>query len=106
MSPFTRIGSYLAILLVLLTGALAMNSWLQRQTQAQIRQLDEAAIALKRAQFQQATRQLDSSTAFTPAKQAEIGQAIGAAVSAESRGAAAAPGGRGRMKPTTSGCEA
>lgn len=93
MSPFTRIGSYLAILLVLLTGALAMNSWLQRQTQAQIRQLDEAAIALKRAQFQQATRQLDSSTAFTPAKQAEIGQAIGAAVSAESRGAAAAPAG-------------
>ena len=55
MTQFTRIGSYLILSFGLLLAAVAMNSWLQRQTQAQTRQLNEAAVSLKREQFKQAT---------------------------------------------------
>jgi signal transduction histidine kinase len=83
MNQFTRIGSSLVLLVVLLLAALAMNDWLQRQTQAQIRQLDEAAVALKRSQFQQAASRLNPPTNLTKASLAEIGRTIGASVTLE-----------------------
>ncbi len=81
MNPFTRIGSYLILILVLVLAALALNGWLQRQTQNQIRLLNEAAVTLKRGQFQHAARQADLANDPTPARQAVVGRAIGATVS-------------------------
>ncbi len=83
MNQLTRIGSSLALLVVLLLAALAMNSWLHRQTQAQIRQLDDAALALKRTQFQQAVAQANFSAGITPAVLAELGRSVGATIAVE-----------------------
>jgi signal transduction histidine kinase len=113
MNQLTRIGSYLVLLLVLLVAALAMNSWLQRQMQGQVRQLDEAAVTLKRTQFEQAAGRMNLSANPTEANLAEIGRTIGASVALEGNVAALPPagmlnftedlsGGTGRLKALVS----
>jgi len=77
MTPFTRTVSYLILFLGLLLGAVLMNNWLQRQTQAQIRQLNDSAIALKREQFRQAADRMHLDGHATTADLAEIGRVIG-----------------------------
>jgi signal transduction histidine kinase len=80
MTQLTRIGSYLILLLGLLLAAQGMNRWLQRQTQVQVRVLNEEAVNLKRAQFRQVAEKMQLGT-LSPAKDfAEAGRAIGATI--------------------------
>jgi len=78
MTQLTRIGSYLILLLGLLLAAQAMNGWLQRQTQVQVRLLNDDAIALKRAQFTQVAEKLQLGAASPEKDFADAGHAIGA----------------------------
>ena len=78
MTPFTRTGSYLILLLGLLLGAVLMNGWLQQQTQAQVRQLNDAAIALKQEQFRQEAGRMHLDRRSSAAELAEAGRVIGA----------------------------
>ncbi|MDB6165122.1 MAG: Histidine kinase, gyrase and HSP90-like ATPase [Lacunisphaera sp.] len=80
MTQLTRIGSYLVLLLGLLLAAQAMNSWLQRQTQAPVRQLNDAAIAAKREQFNQVAKKLSLHSGSPAADFAEAGRSLGAKV--------------------------
>jgi signal transduction histidine kinase len=80
MTQLTRIGSYLILLLALLLAAQGMNGWLQRQTQVQVRQLNEEAVALKREQFRQAAERLQLRAQPTERNFAEAGRAIGATI--------------------------
>jgi signal transduction histidine kinase len=91
MNQLTRIGSSLALLLVLLLAALAMNTWLHGQSRNQIRQLNESAVSAKQAQFADQVARMDWTTGASPALLAELGQALGATVTLESA-AGAAPG--------------
>lgn len=93
MNPVTRIGSYLILLSVLLLGALAMNRWLHQQTQQQIRQLNEAAVALKRDQFQQVVGRLVAADNVAAEKLVEAGKAIGASITSEQGAATPSPAG-------------
>lgn len=78
MTQFTRTGSYLILLLGLLLGAVLMNGWLQQQTQAQVRQLNDAAIALKQEQFRQVASRMHLDWQSPATALAEAGQVIGA----------------------------
>jgi len=78
MTQFTRTGSYLILLLGLLLGAVLMNGWLQQQTQAQVRQLNEAAIVLKEEQFRQVAERMHLNSQSPATDFAEIGRVIGA----------------------------
>src|SRR4051812_22756359 len=93
MNQFTRIGTSMVLLLVLLLGALAINNWLHRQTQNQIRQLNEAAVDLKRTQFQEAAARLGAPASSTPENLTEIGRVIGATVSLEGDAPSVSPSG-------------
>ena len=80
MTQLTRIGSYLVLLVGLLLAAQAMNSWLQRQTQAQVRQLNDAAIAAKREEFKQVVERMQLGSRPTPENLAEAGRILGARI--------------------------
>lgn len=52
MSYLPRIGIYLALFTAFAVGAQFLQSWLSRQTEAQTRSLDQAAVEAKRHQFE------------------------------------------------------
>jgi signal transduction histidine kinase len=94
MNQFTRIGSSMVLLVVLLLGALALNDWLHRQTQNQIHQLNDAAVDLKRTQFHAATARSNLAAAeWTQANLTELGRGIGATVTLQGDTAAISPAG-------------
>jgi signal transduction histidine kinase len=80
MTQFTRTGSYLILVLGLLLGAVLVNGWLQQQTQAQVRQLNDATIAAKQQQFRQVAGRMHLDRQSSATELTDAARSMGATI--------------------------
>jgi signal transduction histidine kinase len=77
MGTLPRIGFYLALFLGFVLGAQFLQNWLNRQTQSQLRALNQAAVAEKRAQFDRVIERQGFDAATSVEAFAELARSIG-----------------------------